>query len=279
MLSKIFGKFALAGGAKLAKNITDVDVFFESIKKKAPGAAKEIAKIQEGSMAGRLDILESTGLEKFMQVIDPFTDRLKESITDITEWIKKVDVKPFVNGIEKGIEAVKLFIPLIKDIKDTGNEIAKIFPKIEFSGSFVQTLRDLVTVLRLMIKGINMGVQAGIWNIQKIQEYTKKPSRFDERTERARKAGGVAGFGLSVWKGIVDIPKTLINDISWIIDKERALAEKISAPFERSRPEYNGPIRPEMNVSIENNINAEGVTVNSTVKAPGTRGTAGENRH
>lgn len=99
VFDQIFGKFAIAGAINLG-NAVDKIKELEASLKAAGGESKLTAEIMSRSLEAKLLVLSSTATEFGFKILEAFRGDAKNGIDSLTEAIRKMDAKPFIEDLK-----------------------------------------------------------------------------------------------------------------------------------------------------------------------------------
>lgn len=287
VLDAIFGKRAIAGSKNLMDNVKAIRQY-EKRAINAAGVSEKMAAAMQKTLGGRLKILGSTLTELGFQVLDPFETKIKNNITALTEFFRGTSTKGLTDSIkEAGVyfEETGIFT-LIQHSLKTSVETVKTLAKI--IKPTLETLKPLVTFLTQELETLLGLVDRANLLIGKEETDPSKRTIKDQLRTALQGVifsrgfiekillGGLTGKGLAT-----PTPGQLLNEA--IDRRQQTIAETERTPGQGMLPpEFLGDIfkrflSPQVNVDVQNNINAEGVTVDTSVKAPGTSGKVGQN--
>lgn len=105
-----------AGAAVLSKNIGQLREQLIRMGKDPQKVMKETAAFMRQSLGNRIKTLESGAVELGFKFLAAFDGDAKTGIQNLTEAIKKIDVKPFVASAQLIVKVFKVLIPLIPTI-------------------------------------------------------------------------------------------------------------------------------------------------------------------
>ena len=108
VLDTLFGKRAIAGAANIADAIKQVGDLEKTLKE-AGGTSKLTAEIMERGLGAKLLVLSSTATEFGFKILEAFRGDAKNGIEGLTESIRKMDAKPFIDDL-------KIIVSLMGDV-------------------------------------------------------------------------------------------------------------------------------------------------------------------
>lgn len=112
VMNAIFGKRAIAGVSSLLRKIDKIDHMREVLDN-AGGASAKTANVMRESLGKQLESLQSAAAELGFKFLGTFRDDGVTVIKSLTEWIRKVDVKPIIGSIDFLISAFKILFSVM----------------------------------------------------------------------------------------------------------------------------------------------------------------------
>lgn len=112
VLSGIFGKRALAGGANIVESISQIKEFTK-ILKESRGTAEATANILRKTLLNRLKALGSAATEAGFKFLSAFDKNGRDAITRLTEAVRKFDMGPIIQSAEKILKVFKIMLPIL----------------------------------------------------------------------------------------------------------------------------------------------------------------------
>lgn len=247
ILDTIFGKRAIAGAKIIFDNIQNIKDFKTGLDD-AGGTAQKTAAIMQTSLGNRIKGLGSALTELGFKVLDPFETKIKSSIESLTQFFRTANPQPLVDAFTAVAEAAGFVFDLLGKLKTT--------TKAGERGTATEAFDRF------------------------IESFTKPggPSPF------ADQAKFLSGLLPSLFEGetIKKENQAILNAVKRFFTPgpgaEEGLRRHFANPFADIQPEFAAPAQPNLNVNIENQINAKDVDVETTVTAPGTSGGKGKNK-
>ena len=278
VMDAIFGKRAIAGAKNLQGNIDQVDDF----KKMLDGAkvtAQKTADVMQTSLGSRIKGLGSALTEIGFKFIDPFEKNIKSAIVSATNFFREINPAPLIASIKTIVAVYGKWLGMISktetysQLKATfgalGESLTTVFGLIgQITDAFMgaDTAKGITALdvalfpLRATLKMIELSLKAITATIKLFQGDNLKKALT---TEKGENLGQIARRG-----GLSAVAETLFGG-GKSDEEKRKDAEQRILQF--------GSLQPNLNVNVQNNINAKNVEVDTTIKAPGTKGLAGAN--
>lgn len=319
VMDAIFGKRAIAGSKNLMDNIANIREY-EKRALSAGGTTKEVAAIMQNTLEGRIKILGSTLTELGFKVLDPFEKKIKNNITALTEFFKKVDatklVKSFIDAIttarnlftviepfkflipaivtawvawntvlkiQAGIAAVQMFLAMTRAIQgatiaQTAFNLAMTANPIGLVITAVAGLIALTVTLAMNWESVTNSVGRATAALKKFFG-TKDPAAQSAADQR-KALDAVSAKQEPVIKRRKFSEQGLLALLVSKINPEFAArrTEELNRPQQPLQPAFAGAQQTQLNVNVENQINAKDIEVDTKVKAPGTSGKIGTNK-
>lgn len=274
----IFGKIGIAAATILSQGAEKVEDFKQKIKD-SRGEVALMSKVMQTTLRGRLLELNSTLTELVFKVLDPFEKKIKSSITALTEFFRGQDVTPLVQGFKDITGFFKdtgLFDAALKSVRITFKILGNIFDNLKATMTaikpiitfIVERLDPLLSQLEtLATVGVAPGLEKALQE-RKALKISGRNIAQEQIIEFFRKARAQE-------KAIVK-PQTREDVLDLFFGtKDRGGQPELGNRGESSLLEP--AFQPQLNVDVQNNINAEGISVETEVKAPGTKGNQGVN--
>ena len=152
VLETLFGKVGIAGGENLLANIDRVKELTATYER-AGGAAENIASVIRTSLGNQLKVLLSTATDKAFEFFGALRGEGQSAIQALTEAIRRIDVKPLVEGFRTGIEVVKGIYGAIRPLAPLIPPLIGVF--IAFNGvmktlAVVEALKSFFLMARAL---------------------------------------------------------------------------------------------------------------------------------
>ena len=116
-LETIFGKRAITGvNILLASGVDNLKAFRKELEGSA-GASAKMAEIMRSSLGNKLKALKSAAIELTFKFYEAFKVRGSNAIDAFTNFLRKADVQPLIDGVKTAISVFKWFYNVISPIK------------------------------------------------------------------------------------------------------------------------------------------------------------------
>jgi len=112
IMSLIFGKRAIAGAKNIGELSTQITLLNDKMRKNTDASAIAADKMRE-SWGIRLKMLQSTLIEKGMQIFDQFDGKGRKGISGLTQAIKGFDMSPIVATLKILLWTFQTLAPVI----------------------------------------------------------------------------------------------------------------------------------------------------------------------
>ncbi|NIA28339.1 MAG: phage tail tape measure protein [Actinobacteria bacterium] len=266
ILDAVFGKRAIAGAKVIFDNIKAVDDF-KGVLDKAAGTSKKTADVMQQSLGNRIKGLGSALTEFGFKVLDPFEQKIKTSVLLLTELFRGQSAQPLITAINKAEEAFKLL----------GISIKAAFEPIERTAIILKPLIDLIAK-----KEVSDAQKTGV---QKALEVTGTAALPIKTGENALLLAGKLLLQISRTQGkgptAEAFAKKRAADQARTLEVRDMLRNRFLdfIGFGNNEPAFaGGRPNPGPIVNVTTNVNADGVTAETTVEAPKTSNKTGANK-
>ena len=159
MAKLMFGKHAVTGATISLDGASGALQKFEAALDAAGGTSKKMSDFMRTSLENRLEALKSGAIELGFKILDAFGKKFPQGIEEMTQAVRKFDVKPIVQGIRDTVSAlreirdiVRSSIEFIREYKGLILGIGAAFAVMKI-GSVAIAFGKIATVVGLMLQG------------------------------------------------------------------------------------------------------------------------------
>lgn len=285
ILDAVFGKRAIAGAKVIFDNIAAVDQF-KTVLDKAAGTSQKTANVMQTSLGNRIKGLGSSLTELGFKILDPFEKKIKNNITALTEFFRARNPKPLTDSL----------IAIAKAAEDATTRISKAFTDLENSKIWkilntpIKDLKkeDTLNALQPTIEKIKPIIFGTGKEKDPLSGFRKSSDEFDQKFKSWVKSVFTITPTTDLQKNILEADKKSLEQRDKIrgalfdfLGIKKGLVENrqlaVAGNQQPIQPQIPTQPQPQLNVNVENQINAKDIEVDTTVKAPGTGGRVGAN--
>lgn len=130
-LKTVFGARAITGVSILLKSGTKRLRSYRQMLIDSSGAAKKMADIMRSSLINRLKSLGSAALEVGFQFFDAFDEQGAGAIDKLTQFVRRIDLTPLINGIKFVSGAVSTLFNRVMNFGESSGIFAKVGEAID----------------------------------------------------------------------------------------------------------------------------------------------------
>jgi len=228
ILKGIFGLRSIAGTKILIDNIKNLDDYEKKLES-VGDVAGETANFMRTSLGNRLKALGSAANEVGFQLLDAFQKEGKGGIIKLTEFLRKIDTKPVIEGIRT---VVRITGEMFEKFKEFG----------ESTGLF-QTMKDSIEAAIPFFKDV---IKFSGEVRQKFIDIAKRTGLFDKISTGIKAVVPFFKTVLSVMTTIfaflerIGVFDAIAKGIGFVIEGLVKLGDKFSEIFNKIKPFIDG---------------------------------------